>query len=432
MTYAPASVAQRTRTGAIRRKGRLRRLCAIAAVTTAVLLTATIAPAGAAGPATPDTAMTLAPTWTSHFGDGKYRSSPVVSGDHVYIGDEDGRLTKLPLATGTEGDPGSFVPTWSSNDCGHQIQSSPVVAGSRVFVGTLAGYVCAFDDATGGLLWRQAVPHGGWVNGLAIVGDTLYATARGGAVVAFDAFSDRGNRRWAARAAEGDAEHPMLAGPLVLDGTIYVGTFDGRIVAVAPPVPGGTEPTVTEVRRFLGGRIDDTLASDGADLYFAVNYRVGQNIGMVRLVSLTTEGQVRWNRRAESDPLYNDRVPTPTTAGDRVYFPTHSSILVLDSATGRQTAVADTGAQKPTTPTVVNGVLYTGGLQIGGQAFGALQAFDAATGALLFYRRTPTVANTTPAVAPDGTVLLGGGNAGGGQGGGVVWAYAPSDAPQHR
>lgn len=411
-------------------RGRLRRLGA-SAVVTAVLLFGTIAAAGASGPAGPATAATLAPAWSSHFGVGKYGSSPVIAGDFVYVGDEDGALTKLPLATGTASDPGTFTPTWTTTEeCFNQILSDPVVANKKVFVGTIAGYVCAFDDATGELLWRQAMPNGGWVNGLTLVGDTLYASAWYGAVVAFDAFSETGTPRWTAQVEGADKDHPVFAAPVVLKGTVYLGDNDGRILAITPPPPGDTTADVTELRRFVGARVDDALATDGTNLFLTINYELRPNSGLVRVLSLTPTGKTRWSDPLEFDRRYNGLVPTPTVVGGKVYVPTHSSVVVLDSETGHRDAIADTGDQLPTSPTVVNGVIYVGGLQIGGHPFGALQAFEATTRKLLYYSRTSTVAKTTPAVAANGTVVLGGGN--GDQGAGVLWAYAPADFPQNR
>ncbi|NUT97781.1 MAG: PQQ-binding-like beta-propeller repeat protein [Saccharothrix sp.] len=406
-----------------------RTLLAVAAA--AVALTGALPAAGAnPAPASPATAASLAPIWSSHFGAGKYHASPVVAGEHVYVGDENGHITKLPLATGTAG-PG-FTPTWSTNECFNGIYSKPAVGHGKVFVSTIAGLVCAFDDVTPPvpgpdgvprpkLLWRVQVPNKGQANGPVLAGDTVYATGQNGDVLALDQAT--GTPRWTANVGGADAQHPLVASPTVLDGKVYVGTYDGRIMSVTPPTTG-TTATATRIQSFTG-RFSDVLATDGTNLYGALNDPAAPYSGTVHAVSVTTGGDIRWNHDTGHPHPYSGRVQAPAVVDRIVYVPTKTHIVYVDGESGRWAgATADAGLNQPTTPAVVNGVVYTGGVGASGGASGALQAFDAKTGVLLYYSRTDTVANTSPAVAPDGKVLLGGGN--GAQGAGVVWAYAPA------
>lgn len=410
----------------------VRRL-AVLAVAVGVLLTGAVSIGGAhpvlPGPADPTTAANLAPLWTSQFGNGKYRASPVVAGDFIYVGDSNGYLTKLPLATGTAGESPVFSPTWTTNVCFNGIMSKPAVGGGRVFVSTIAGSVCAFDEATGALIWRRIIPSFGWASGPLLVDNLVYVTGHNGDVVAYDAFSATGTQCWATNVGGSDTQNPMYGGPIMLGDQVYVGTFDGRIMAVTPPVNCGAA-TVTELARFTGGRISDVLATDGVSLYAAVNYPTSPSVGTVRVVSLTPQGQIRWNVDTGLDPTYDLKIQAPAVVDGVVYAPTKTKLVYLRSDTGARIALADTSPNQPTTPAVVNGVAYVGGIQVSGAASGALQAFDARTGIPLYYAHTRTVANTVPAVAPDGTVLLGGGNSG--QGAGVIWAFAPTNPPHNQ
>jgi outer membrane protein assembly factor BamB len=406
----------------LEKPGRVRQLGALAIAIAALLSGAASVVGADPAPASPATAANLAPIWASHFGSGKYQASPVVAGDFVYVGDEDGYLTKFPLATGTASASPTFTATWRTNVCFNGIYSKPAVGNSRVFVSTIAGQVCAFNDQTGAFIWRQQMPRGGWANGPVLVGDTVYATGHNGDVLAI---SRAGTLLWSANVGGSDAQHPLLGGPIVLNGTVYVGTYDGRIMAVTPT-------TVTQLAKFDGGQINDVLATDGTNLYASVNYPTSPSVGTVRVVSLTPQGQIRWNIDTRLDPTYSGRVQAPTVVDGIVYAPTKFNIVYLRSDTGARVALADTSPNQPTTPALANGVAYVGGIQGSGAPTGALQAFDAKTGIPLYYSHTPTVANTSPAVAADGTVLLGGGNASGGQGSGVVWAYASANPTQNR
>jgi outer membrane protein assembly factor BamB len=62
-------------------------------------------------------------------------SSPVICGDKVVVGSEDGRLYMLRLSDGRA--------VWSY-EIGRPITSSPAVAGDMVFVGSDDGYLYAF------------------------------------------------------------------------------------------------------------------------------------------------------------------------------------------------------------------------------------------------------------------------------------------------
>ena len=54
-----------------------------------------------------------------------------------------------------------------------------------------------------------------------------------------------------------------------------------------------------------------------------------------------------------------------------VYVPTKTHIVYVDSESGLWAkATADAGLNQPTTPAVVNGVAYTGGIAAGGAEIG--------------------------------------------------------------
>ncbi|HXG48365.1 MAG TPA: PQQ-binding-like beta-propeller repeat protein, partial [Methylomirabilota bacterium] len=68
---------------------------------------------------------------------GKVDSSPVVAGDKVVVGSDDGRLYVVSLKDGTE--------LWSY-EIGQPVGSSPAVAGDRVIVGSDDGGVYCFGS----------------------------------------------------------------------------------------------------------------------------------------------------------------------------------------------------------------------------------------------------------------------------------------------
>jgi outer membrane protein assembly factor BamB len=66
---------------------------------------------------------------------GEIDSSPVICGDKVIVGSEDGRVYMIRLSDGSE--------VWSY-EIGQAVTSSPAVAGGMVVVGSDDGYVYAF------------------------------------------------------------------------------------------------------------------------------------------------------------------------------------------------------------------------------------------------------------------------------------------------
>jgi len=68
-------------------------------------------------------------------------SSPVICGDKVIVGSDDGRLYLLALADGKQ--------VWSY-EMGKPVTSSPAVVGGLVVVGCDDGYVYAFGPKAAG------------------------------------------------------------------------------------------------------------------------------------------------------------------------------------------------------------------------------------------------------------------------------------------
>ena len=68
---------------------------------------------------------------------GKVDSSPVVAGDKIIVGSDDGRLYMVSLATGKE--------LWNY-EIGQPVQSSPAVVDGHIVVGSEDGSVYCFGE----------------------------------------------------------------------------------------------------------------------------------------------------------------------------------------------------------------------------------------------------------------------------------------------
>ncbi|MGE3798967.1 MAG: PQQ-binding-like beta-propeller repeat protein, partial [Thermomicrobiales bacterium] len=118
---------------------------------------------------------------------------------------------------------------WSF-DTGRIFRSSPVVAGGVVYVGNTGGQFYAFDASSGEVIWQ--IETGGAVFSTALVaGDLVIVPAAdssiSGSVIAFDRVT--GTEKW--RYPIGDQ---VFSDPVLYDGVVYLGTDDGFVHALDP------------------------------------------------------------------------------------------------------------------------------------------------------------------------------------------------------
>jgi outer membrane protein assembly factor BamB len=159
---------------------------------------------------------------------------------------------------------------------------------------------------------------------------------------------------WSAR-----ADDAIWASPVIADGTLYVGSYDGRLYAI----------------------------------------------------SIET-GEVQWRYRA------GDRIDgSPGVANGTVFFGSHDrNVYALDAATGEERWVYGTKGIVRSSPTIRDGVVYVGShcrteecsvyYDVQWPARGSLYAFDAETGAPLWRHRADDGVISTPAIRGE-TVYVG-------------------------
>ena len=129
------------------------------------------------------------------------------------------------------------------------IVASPAVAGDSVYVGSGDHLVYAIDRATGAQRWKFAT-HGRVSSSPAVVAGTVYVGAYDGKLYAIDAatgkqkwvFATEGERRFAAPHLHGaeprdevmpDVFDFFLSSPTVANGTVYFGSGDRHVYALA-------------------------------------------------------------------------------------------------------------------------------------------------------------------------------------------------------
>lgn len=310
---------------------------------------------------------------------------------------------------------GKLTLAWEAQVGVGLLYASPVVADGRVFIGSGDGRLYAFDAVTGATLWTGAQQDLFFVDSAATGHGLVFANSLYQTLLAYDAAS--GEIVWTSALTD------VRASPTLLNGKLYVGSFDGTLAVLdaetglpiwsaqghccvfdqAPVAAGG---------RVFQMRTDHTLtaydATSGRELWKKPAFSVGTFAaanGMLffnsypDLVALdqATGAQI-WTA-----PVLPNGSGAPAVA-DGLVFTEGAELTALDAMTGA--VVWSAPAASAWGPTVANGVVYASSLN------GEWDAFDARTGTLLWSVTTGsgcggTCANAVPVVA-DGMLYLAG------------------------
>jgi eukaryotic-like serine/threonine-protein kinase len=217
------------------------------------------------------TAPLAKPAWTFDAGSPLWAGATFADGT-VYAGGQDGQMHALEARTGRE--------KWSFR-AGGPIRTRATVAGASLYFQADDGYLYALAPASGKELWRQRVvakpierlPFDNpksrfdrFGSDVAVAGGRLYVGTHDGRVVALD--PARGQKAW--EFASGDS---VLAAPAVDAGRVYFGSFDGHVYALDAGSgkllwkrdtrgPVVSTPAVAGERLVVGNRSYDLIALD--------------------------------------------------------------------------------------------------------------------------------------------------------------------------
>ncbi len=249
---------------------------------------------------------------------------------------------------------------------GSLVEFPPAAAYGRLYFANSTGTLFALDTSSVKVRWAYRA-HRCTAASPAVDNHTVYmtfmnkppcnATRSGldGEVVAINA--DTGKVRWKLRIG------PSESSPLVLDGVVYVGDWNGKLYALTA-ASGATRWTFT-----AGDKIKDAVAYAGGRLFFgsydhhvyALNARTG------KLVWRGTAQQ----RLGSRGTFYS----TPAVAYGRVYIgSTDGKVYSFGATSGKVRWSHGTGGYVYSSPAVYQQRVYAGSFT------GELYCFDAATG----------------------------------------------------
>lgn len=273
----------------------------------------------------------------------------------LYIGNYAGEVIALSAANGKE--------VWRKQIKG-EISSVPQSNGQVVAVQTMNGKLFALDAKTGADMWFfENPPPLLTLRGSAapvVMDAAIYAGFANGRLMAFN--PNNGLILWEQRMAlpkgrsELDRMVDIHASPLLKDGILYVGTYQGRIASVAR----GTGGSVWGI----DGSTTENLAASDDKLF------VSQSDGKVVAYSLTS-GEQLW----QNEKLLRRRLSGPQVFGDYVAVVDFDGYMhVLNQATGELAARERADRSGVLAPMLTDGkTLYVYGNG------GSLMAFTATT-----------------------------------------------------
>lgn len=270
-----------------------------------------------------------------------------------------------------EAGPASLALDWHL-DTGGKVRATPVVGRGMVVVGSEDGVLYAVAVEDGGLHWMREI--GGPITAsAAIAGELVVAVGGDGRVHALDCAS--GRTRWVFEPGEAleyfsYPDDPRswdfyASSPVVVDDSVYVGSGDGHVYALA--LEDGRERwrfRTEAVVRATPAVADGVVYAGGMD---------------GRLYALHAEsGELLWSFDTEGSRYFpvGEVQSSPAVADGKVLFGSRDGRLYcLDAASGKQEWRFDhQGSWVITSPAVADGVVFAGSSD--GEFFQAVSLSD--------------------------------------------------------
>ncbi len=283
--------------------------------------------------------------------------TPVLDSDHICVGTYDGKV--LMLDAGSRGSSLSFPQVrageWEyprTEDMIGPVVGAPTVVGDKVFVcsstqddGQTVGLVYALDRAYGDELWVSEPLDGKlWVSP-AVVDGTVYVTTFDGQI--FTLSADNGELG----AWQYDTKVGFVSSPLVRNGIVFAGSFDRTLVAIEA---GSSTPLWT----YQADNWFWATPVVSGDVLYAPNMD-----GKLYAFNMYT-GDLVWSEPFDAGAAIAAR---PVIVGSNVIFATkEGDVFTVDMSTGEGVNVPNPAHEKATTldaivigaPVVHQGLVY--------------------------------------------------------------------------
>lgn len=296
-------------------------------------------------------------------------------------------------------DPATQFQSWiyPQEDGAVQYYSAPSVGGDTVVFGDYGRAGGFFSPRVTVSIYalenvESGAPGEQWINSEAAtdkivapplrVEDTVYVGTADNHILALDAGD--GSVQW-----DFETGHAIWGQPAYRDGTLYVSSMDWSVYAL----DAGTGEQIWQSAQ--AGALPSRPVL-GEELLYVSSYD-----GNVHALDIDT-GEVQWSAPA------NDWVWGGAALADGViyYSDIQGNVFAADAQTGEQIWTKSTGTPVQTTPVVVDDVLYVASQTSGETLAGALTAYATADGRQLWSQATSAPLLATPVVVGD-TIVVG-------------------------
>lgn len=339
--------------------------------------------------------------WCLELATGKvlwHRQTPIdacgvlLAGDKILATCDDGALRALDAAGGKV--------LWELQREG-ELYAQPLRMGKHVVVGDSGGNVLAADIDTGKVAWTRKVANSHTRGGLSSDGKDIYGICREG--IAYR-LTPEGKVVWS-RLISSDSQLDAYPAPTVKDGVVYVAFAAGMSIPgprlIALDAKSGKELwKASDPNRVAGRHLNLRSSPALAGEFLLIGQPYGNQLLLVSQKTGRAAGAI------DLGQAMFPHWPSPVVAGDVAYLPRHDGALYAVDWKNRKLLWS----------------LYIGDVEQIGQALPANlmpegwehSAWKPAVGDALY---------ATPALGPDGTVLIGSGQG---------WFYAIGGAEDHK
>jgi outer membrane protein assembly factor BamB len=251
---------------------------------------------------------------------GRAESSPLVLGDSVYFGCEDGKLYSVSTRNGRV--------RWATQ-LGGSVKAAPAYRDGILYVGDYGGYMNAVRASDGKLIWQSGslgpgfAASGEFYSTPAVAFGRVYAGNNDGRVYSYD--QKDGTLAWSHSTGGYVYSGPAVASTPRTPPTVYIGSFDGNVYAL------NAKNGETRWSHSAGGQVVGSLSAVGNIVYLA-EFTHGSTNGY----NMRTGRRVFHYRTGTYTPVISD--------GRRIYLVGYSSINAL-APIRRQARGAATGAR---------------------------------------------------------------------------------------
>jgi outer membrane protein assembly factor BamB len=161
-------------------------------------------------------------------------SKPAISEGILYVGFSDGALLALNAKTGSQ----QWEITLNRNTRFRDIDSSPVISGDDIFINSYDDKIYCLSKSKGEIIWSAAF---GGISTPLVAGDRLYVTSSSGEIAAL-AKKD-GKKLWSRKTEKGIMTDPEAYQDLIVTGEsqgklLFLSQDDGHIVGSFEPGRG--------------------------------------------------------------------------------------------------------------------------------------------------------------------------------------------------